>query len=91
MAMALPPALERTLATTNPIENLMNCVRRVSGRVKRWRGGGMILRWLGAAVAEAHRGFRRLKGHAGMPKLIAALRANDARLNIAIDAQEKAA
>ena len=91
MGLCLPPALVRTLATTNPIENLMNCVRRVSGRVKRWRGGEMILRWMGAALGEAQKGFRRLKGHAGMKKLVAALRANDERLGITLDTQEKAA
>jgi transposase-like protein len=91
MGLCLPRALERTLATTNPIENLMNCVRRVSGRVKRWRGGGMILRWMGAALGEAQKGFRRLKGHAGMKKLVAALRANDERFELSIDSQEKAA
>lgn len=91
MGLCLPRALERTLATTNPIENLMNAVRRVSGRVKRWRGGMMILRWMGAALGEAQKGFRRLKGHAGMKKLVAALRANDERLERGIDAQKQAA
>lgn len=91
MGLGLPRALERTLATTNPIENLMNAVRRVSGRVKRWRGGEMILRWMGAAVGEAQNGFRRLKGHAGMPKLVAALKANDEKSNKSIDELKKAA
>ena len=91
MGFGLPRALERTLATTNPIENLMNAVRRVSGRVKRWRGGTMILRWMGAALGEAQKGFRRLKGHAGMKKLVAALRANDERLEAGIDAKRKVA
>ena len=40
----------------------------------------MVLRWVGAAVAEAEKGFRRLKGHWGMPSLLAALRKNDALL-----------
>ena len=29
----------------------------------------MILRWVGAALVEHSRGFRRLRGYAGMPKL----------------------
>lgn len=91
MSLALPRALERTLATTNPIENLMNCVRRVGGRVKRWRDGRMIMRWMGAAIGEAQKGFRRLKGHAGMQKLVAALRAHDARLKHSIDVIQEAA
>lgn len=73
MGLSLSRALERSFSTTNPIENLNERIRQVSKRVKRWRGGSMILRWTAAAVFEAERGFRRLKGHKDMPKLIAAL------------------
>jgi putative transposase len=55
LRFALPPALERTLRTTNAIENLMGSIRRVSRRVKRWRGGAMILRWVVASVEHAGR------------------------------------
>lgn len=88
VGLGLPRALERTLATTNPIENLNSVARRVCGRVKRWRGGEMIVRWMVGAMSEAAKGFRRLKGHAGMPLLIAWLRRNDeaidreAKLNV---------
>ena len=77
VGLGLPNALERTLATTNPIENVNSVARRVCSRVTRWRSGEMILRWMLAAMSEAAKGFRRLKGHAGMPLLIARLRAND--------------
>jgi putative transposase len=50
----------------------------------------MILRWVAAGVLEAVKGFRRLNGHADMPKLVAALRARDQRLGIA-DAVEHVA
>ena len=47
----MPPA-ERGLAhgftppaETNPIDNLIGSVRKVSRRVKRWRGGRIMLRW----------------------------------------------
>jgi transposase-like protein len=56
-------ALAKTLRTTNPIENLMGGVARYTRNVKRWRGGAMILRWVGAAVRHAQRGFRRIRGH----------------------------
>ena len=85
VGLGLPRALERTLATTNPIENLNSVARRVCGRVKRWRGGEMIVRWMVGAMSEAAKGFRRLKGHAGMPLLIAWLRRNDE----AIDGEAK--
>ncbi len=85
VGLGLPRALERTLATTNPIENLNSVARRVCGRVKRWRGGEMILRWMVGAMSEAAKGFRRLKGRAGMPVLLAWLRRNDE----AIDGEAK--
>jgi hypothetical protein len=33
-----------------------------------------------------HKGFRRLKGHADMPKLVAALRTRDQQLGITVSA-----
>jgi transposase-like protein len=71
---ALPVVLERTLSTTNPIENLNGSIRRVTRNVKRWRDGSMIRRWVAAGVLEAERGFRRLRGCKGMPDLIKAIR-----------------
>ena len=86
VGLGLPRALERSLATTNPIENLNSQARRVCRRVKRWQGGEMIVRWMTAAMSEAAKGFRRLKGHAGMPLLLAWLR----RCDEAIDGDTKA-
>ena len=71
--LGLPDALERTLSTTNPIENLNGSLRRVTRNVKRWRDGAMIKRWLTAALLEAERGFRRLRGYKGMSLLVQAL------------------
>jgi putative transposase len=75
--LGLSGVLERSLSTTNPIENLNSSIRRVSGRVRRCRGGSMALRWVAAAVLEAQHGFRRLKGHAQMQRLIDALKRLD--------------
>jgi len=75
--------LAKTLETTNPIENLNKGIRRVSNRVDRCRSGAMALRWVATGALEAARGFRRLKGHAQMGKLVAALRARDAELDAA--------
>jgi transposase-like protein len=74
--LKLPTWLERTLSTTNPIENLNSRIRTVTRNVKRWRDGQMIRRWVGAAIAEAQGSFRKLRGHKGMPVLIAALAAH---------------
>lgn len=88
--MGLPTSLERTLSTTNPIENLNSTIRRVLHRVKRWKGGSMVKRWVAAGVLEAERGFRRLRGHKGMPTLVAALEAHAER-NGCIDVTKEVA
>jgi putative transposase len=66
-------ALARTLATTNAIENLIGGAAKYARNVKRWRGGTMILRWVGAGVLHAQRRFRRLKGHRDLSRLNRAL------------------
>ena len=72
--LGLPSKLERQLSTTNAIENLMGAVRHLTRRVKRWRGGRMILRWTVTAVADAANRFRRVTGaRKGMNKLVRVL------------------
>lgn len=74
LKLTLPRTLTRSLSTTNPIENLMSSIRRVSRNVKRWQRGDMIKRWTSLAVFNAQRGFRRIKGHRDLPTLVRALR-----------------
>lgn len=74
VALGLPPALARSLATTNPIENMNGRIRATTKRVKRWDGGTMILRWVLVGVLEAARGFRRLKGYKDMARFVARLK-----------------
>jgi len=88
--LGLPLALEKTLSTTNPIENLNGSIRDVSRRVKRWRSGSMVKRWVATGVLEAERGFHRVKGFKGMPILIEALRKNACQ-NEHLDLQQEAA
>jgi transposase-like protein len=75
----LSARLRRSQAT-NAAESLLGRTRHVKRNVKRWRGGQMMLRWVAAGVLEAVKGFRRLKGYADMPRLVAALRARDQQL-----------
>lgn len=82
IGLHLSPALRRSLSTTNAAESLISRTRHVKRNVKRWRGGQMVLRWVAAGVLEAVKGFRRLKGHKEMPKLVAALRARDPQLGL---------
>jgi putative transposase len=73
LRLGLPTTLCRTFSTTNAIENMNGTLRRVIRNVKRWRGESMIQRWVALGVAEAERGFRRVKGHRQMHLLTAAL------------------
>lgn len=82
LTLQLSARLQRSLATTNAAESLLSRTRHVKRNVKRWRGGQMMLRWVAAGVLEAVKGFRRLKGCADMPRLVAALRARDQRLGL---------
>lgn len=77
--LKLPLQLRRSLACTNIIENMMGTIRRVCRNVKRWRNAAMALRWTGAAMQEAAKGFRRLKAHKQLPVLRAALLAIQAQ------------
>ena len=90
LTLQLSSRLQRSLATTNAAESLLSRTRHVTRNVKRWRGGQMMLRWVAAGVLEAVKGFRRLKGHADMPRLVAALRARDQRLNLGVSAEHVA-
>lgn len=89
LTLGLSDRLRRSLATTNAAESLMSRTRHVGRNVKRWRSGRMILRWVGAGVLEAVKGFRRLKGYADMPQLVAVLRARDQQLGLVTSSQEK--
>ena len=61
--LGLTGALQRTLRTTNIIENLNGSVERYTRNVKRCRGGQMIQRWVASALVEAEPRFRRVRGY----------------------------
>jgi len=66
-------ALRRTLASTNPCESMIECVRRTSRNVKRWSSGEMCLRWTAAGMLEAERQFRKVVGYRDLAKLAVAV------------------
>lgn len=68
--LGLPRMLERTLSTTNMIENLNGSVRDVTHNVKCWHDGTMVLRWLAAALLEAQKSFRRVRGYKACSALL---------------------
>jgi putative transposase len=61
--------LKRTLQSTNPIESMIEIVRRTSRNVKRWQSGDMCLRWTAAGMLEAEQQFRKIIGYADLAKL----------------------
>jgi len=52
----------RSLSNTNLIENCFAQASYRTGRVKRWDGPRMILRWTAAALLSAEKNFRRIRG-----------------------------
>ena len=72
--------LARCLATTNIIESPNSQVRRVSGRVTRYRDAHMAMRWAATGFLEAEKAFRKLRGHDQIPALIRALRPASAQM-----------
>jgi transposase-like protein len=80
-ALGITGALRRTLATTNPIENLNAGVAPYCRNVKRWRGGLMIQRWVTSALVDTEQQFRCVRGFRDLPQLIAALDANTTEIS----------
>ena len=58
----------------------MDKIASYTRRVKRWQGGKMILRWVGAAILDARKGFRAVKGMKDMSTLVDALRRHEESL-----------
>ena len=65
--------LKRTLQSTNPIESMIEIVRRTSRNVKRWQSGDMCLRWTAAGMLEAEQQFRKVIGYTDLAKLALAV------------------
>ena len=66
--------LVRCLATTNVIESANSVVRRLGGRVTRYRDVEMVLRWVTAGFLEAEKAFHKVRGRELIASLIHALR-----------------
>ena len=71
--LGLPEGIRKSLQSTNLIESAFSVAQTVTGRVKRWRGGDMRLRWMASGLLAAEQKFRKIRGYQMMPKLLAAL------------------
>lgn len=61
--LKVPPLLRKTLHSTNPIESMFSQVSTKMGRVKSVKKGKMAQRWVAAALLEAEKCFRTIKGY----------------------------
>jgi hypothetical protein len=71
----MPEMLGGSLRSTNMIESMFSGARQRMKNVRRWRSVEQSSRWTAAALLEAEKMFRRIKGCADMPKLVSALNA----------------
>jgi len=78
--------LLKTLASTNPVESMVEIVRDHSRNVKRWQPGDMRLRWAAAGMLAAADQFRRVKGYRQLPQLAAAIRSATNPTDMAVSA-----
>ncbi len=61
--LGLPKTLRRCLGSTNVIESPNSGVRTRTGRVKNWRGHGMVVRWVAASLLDMEKRFKRIMGY----------------------------
>ncbi len=70
----VPATLNVAFLSTNLIENVMRNYRRHTDRVTKWNGkADQVDRWSATALLQAEEGFRKIRHHRNLPKLIAAL------------------
>jgi transposase-like protein len=72
--LGLTGSLLATFKSTNPIESMISIARDVTGNVKRWKNGKMVVRWMAAGLLDAEKRFRRVKGYREIVLLRVALR-----------------
>ena len=73
MRLGIGGKLAKTLASTNPIESMIEIVRCTQRNVKRWQDGDMRKRWTAAGMLQAEQQFRRIIGYSDLAKLVIAI------------------
>lgn len=61
--LGLPKTLCRCLGTTNVIESPNSGIRSRTGRVKNWKDHSMVVRWVGSALMDMEKKFKRIMGY----------------------------
>ncbi len=74
--LKVPALLRKTLHSTNPIESMFSIVRDCESNIKRYRSSKMRQRWLATVLLHCEQRFKRVKGHASIEAVVAAIDAN---------------
>jgi transposase-like protein len=77
--------LKRTLSSTNPIESMIEIVRKTQRNVKRWQSGDMALRWTAAGISQAEQQFRKITGYKSLARLVVTIEQRTAPSTTNID------
>jgi hypothetical protein len=73
MRLGIGGRLAKTLASTNPIESMIEIVRHTQRNVKRWQPGDMRKRWTAAGMLVAEQQFRKIIGYSDLAALVIAI------------------
>jgi transposase-like protein len=76
--LKVPAWLRKPRLSTNPIESMFSLVRHSERNIKRSRGSAMLQRWLGTVLLYCEQQFKRVKGFAGIPQVMATIEAEHA-------------
>ena len=71
--LGVPPDLMASLTNTNVIESTFSVHEAAAHRVKWWRNGKQVLRWVAASSCEAERAFERVGNPESLGRLARAL------------------
>ena len=71
--LKVPALLRQSLHSTNPIESMFYKVRSCERNIKRYRNSKMRQRWLAAVLLHCEQQSRRVKGHASIDVVVAAI------------------
>ena len=77
--LKVPALLRKSLHSTNPIESMFSMVRSCERNIKRYRNSKMRQRWLATVLLHCEQRFRRVKGHASIDEVVAAIDAIQTR------------
>lgn len=89
--LGITGSLRKTLVSTNLIENLNSRIKAQTSRVRCWRSPNMVMRWVYTGIAEAEKGFRKIRGCRNMDMLLIRIAEYREKGFISLDTSSEAA